>query len=67
MSFTAAENTRITAIEELLNQVQIAITNLMSKQQMKQLLLIKQAEIDTLTQRVEALETQVATLQSSIG
>ena len=66
MAWTEAENDRVVAIENLLNEVQTAISNLMSKAQMRQLLLIKQSEVDALTQRVEALEAQVRTLQSRL-
>lgn len=66
MAFTDAESIRIIAIEEAVNDVQTAVNNLASKQQMRQLLLIKQSEIDALTQRVAALETQVQVLQNRI-
>lgn len=66
MAWTSAENTRVTAIETMLNKVQTAISKLMTKQQMRQLLLIKQKEVDALTLRVAALEEQVAALQSKL-
>lgn len=66
MAWTTAEETRIQAIEELLNKLQTAINNLMSKQQMRQLLLIKEEEINTLKERVTALEAQIAVLQGSL-
>ena len=67
MAWTDAEELRIEAIEELLNQVQIAISNLASKAQFTQFTLIRQAEIDALTTRVTALESQLALLQNQIG
>ena len=67
MVWTSAEEKRIQAIETMLNNVQTAIGNLMSKTQTQQLLLIKQTEIDDLKSRVSSLETQVATLQSQLG
>lgn len=67
MSFSDAEELRIEAIEELLNQVQTAIKNLASKAQFTQFTLIRQAEIDALTTRVTALESQLALLQNQIG
>lgn len=66
MAWTAAEEKRIQAIEEMLNKLQIATKNLASKAQMRQLLLVKQAEIDELRQRVESLETQVTNLQNTL-
>lgn len=66
MAWTDAENTRVSTIETLLNKVQTAMTKLMTKQQMRQLLLIKQKEVDALTLRVTALETQVLDLQSKL-
>lgn len=47
---------RITAIETKLNEIQVALNNLPTKTQMKQLLALRQAEINDLKQRVEALE-----------
>ena len=66
MAWTTSETVRIEAIEETLNEVQMAITNLMSKQQMRQMLLLKQEEIDALTRRVIALESQITVLQGRI-
>jgi len=66
MSWSTAEETRIEAIEEVLTNVQQAINNLMSKLQYRQLVLLKQTEIDALTTRVEALESQVTVLQNEI-
>jgi polyhydroxyalkanoate synthesis regulator phasin len=67
MAWTAAEEARIVAIEEMLNSIQTAITNLASKQQMKQLIYIRQSEMEALTARVTSLEAEVATLQGQIG
>ena len=66
MAFSAAEEDRIKTIEQLLNKVQVAISNLMSKQQFKQLLLIKQKEVDALTKRIETLESEIQVLQSKL-
>ena len=66
MSWSDAEENRIQAIETMLNNLQVAVNNVVSKLQMRQLLLVKQAEIDSLTQRVESLETQVTNLQNTL-
>lgn len=66
MALTAAEEARIDAIEKVLNELQIAINNLVSKRQVNMLLLVKQDEIDTLKTRVDQLETQLTTLQNRI-
>lgn len=67
MAWTSAEKQRIETLETVINDLQVAVTNLMSKQQMRQLLLIKQKEIDALTVRVASLESQIDVLQSKIG
>ena len=66
MAFSVAENLRIETIEKLLNELQTAITNLASQQQLRQLAVLKQEEIDTLAARVTTLETQVQALQSEV-
>lgn len=66
MALTDAELTRIAAIETMLNTVQTALNRMVSQTQMRQLLLVKQAEVDALTARVAALEAQVLALQSKI-
>ena len=55
---------RIIVIEEKLNEIQTALNSLATKRQLKQLLNIRQAEIDELQQKVASLETQVAALQT---
>jgi len=66
MAWTEAENTRVTTLEEAVNDLSTAISNLMTKTQMRQLLLIKQREIDSLGNRVAALEAQVRILQQNL-
>ena len=61
-----AEELRIKNLEEAVNKQSTAINNLASKQQLRQLLLIRQAEIDTLKTRVAALESQIEILQSQV-
>ena len=67
MGWTDPETERINTLENVINDLQTAVSNLMTKLQMRQLLSIKQAEIDALTARVVALETQLTTLQNTIG
>ncbi len=64
MAFTASEELRIQAIESAINDLQVALNKLATKQQMKQLTNIRQSEIEDLKTRVAALESQVQTLQS---
>jgi len=66
LSWSDAEELRIATIETLLNQLQIAVSNLAAKQQIRQLLLLKQSEIDALTQRVADLERMVALLEEAL-
>jgi predicted nuclease with TOPRIM domain len=56
---------RIEVIEAKLNDVQTAINNLASKQQLKQLLNIRQTEIDDLKVRVTSLEGRLTVLESA--
>jgi len=66
MAWTSGETTRIVTIEEAINTLQTVANNLMTKRQMRQLLAIKQGEVDSLTQRVISLESQLAVLQSRL-
>ena len=66
MALTDAENARINTLETAINDMWTAVQNLMTKEQMRELLLIKQNEVDSLTARVAALEAQITTLQNAI-
>jgi len=66
MALTDAELIRVKAIEELLNDLQVAISNCATKTQMKQLTLVRQSDIESLKSRVDALEAQVTVLQQSL-
>ena len=66
MAWTDNESQRISMIEEVINDMQVAMKKFMTKQQLQALLLIKQTEIDSLTNRVTALESQLAILQAKI-
>lgn len=65
MSFTAAETQRIEAIELMLNKIQGLITKLASQKQLRSIVVLKQNEINDLTARVTALESQLAILQKN--
>ena len=65
-SWTDAETRRIEAIEELINQLQIVVKNLVTKEQFRQLLLIRQSEIEELQRTVASLTTQISVLQDQI-
>ena len=59
--------THILAIEEKLNEMQIVINNLASRRQMKNILNVRQAEIDVLQTEVLSLKSQVALLQAIVA
>lgn len=54
---------KIDFLTKVLNDVQVAITNLASKAQLRQLTLLKQKDIDDLKNRVEDLENEVTLLK----
>jgi polyhydroxyalkanoate synthesis regulator phasin len=64
MSFDATEEARVSYIESTINQMLDWIFGKASKAQLRQLLLVRQTEIDTLTTRVTALESQIIILQN---
>ena len=66
MTFTPAEEARILAIERLLNNLQVAISKLATRDELRKLLLIKQQEIANLTTRVVTLESAVQVLQDNV-
>lgn len=61
----ALTEARLNAIEKAINEIQVAITNLASMAQLRQLNVIKQAEINDLKERVERLESELQVLQNS--
>lgn len=63
MAWTDAEERRVVNIEDALVSVTNAIGNLVSKMQLRQLLILKQAELDELTKQVTDLETKLTTLE----
>lgn len=63
--FTISENRRIEAIETKLNELQTAANNLATKRQLKELLNIRQAEIEQLKEEVALLKTRVTALENA--
>jgi hypothetical protein len=68
MAFTDSEAARILAIEEVLNELQVAVKyNVASRKFVEQVLLLKQNEIDLLKSKVVILESQIEVLQNKIS
>lgn len=67
MAWTNAEETRIRTIETVLNEIQTALSHMITKDQFRQLMLLRQEEIDSLTRRVVSLESQLTVLQGKLG
>lgn len=55
---------RVEVIEAKLNEIQLALNALATKAQLKQLVNIRQAEIEDLKVRVTSLESQIQALQA---
>ena len=55
---------RVFATEKVIEALQEALTNVASIDQLRQILLIKQTDIDELTSRITALEGRVTALES---
>jgi len=66
MAWTDAEQARVEALEEALILLQTAVSNLVAKQQVRQLSLLKQAEIDVLEAKVASLEAQMAEIEGRV-
>ena len=64
MSFTAEEELRIQAIELTLNDLQTAANKMLTRQQGKALLNIRQQEIIQLQEDLETVKSQLAILQA---
>ena len=64
MAFSAAEESRIINIERRINALSEAVKNLSPKEDLVRYSTIRQAEIESLTTRIAALETQLRLLQS---
>ena len=65
MAWTTAEETRVAAIERVLNTLQKLVQNVPSLDQLRQQRLLRQKEISSLQAQVDSLKSQVETLQGS--
>lgn len=54
----------IDAARKIINELQIAVLNLASKTQLRQLTLLKQKDIDDILIRLAAIETRLAVLEA---
>lgn len=61
----ATTEARLAALEKAVNDIQVAITNLASMAQLRQLNVIKQGEISALKDRVSQLESAIQVLQNA--
>lgn len=66
MALTNAELKRITAIEEAINNLQIAVNNLATKQMVRQLELLRQQDLDSLQAQINEVEAIVQVLQNAL-
>ena len=57
---------RIFLLEEVVNNIQIAIKNLATKDQMSQLVLLRQQDIESLQTDVTALQNQVNEISEEV-
>jgi polyhydroxyalkanoate synthesis regulator phasin len=67
MALTDAELARLELIEDSLNKILINLDKTISKQQFRQLNLLRQTEITDLTARVVQLESQVAVIVNRLN
>lgn len=56
---------RIVAMENMMNNIQTALNNLASKNQLKQLLQIRQSEINTLQETIIHLTARITALENT--
>ena len=55
---------KLDAMIKVINDIQVAMTHLAAKAQLRQLTLLNQTDINDLKNRVSSLETQIAILQA---
>jgi len=66
MAFTAAEEARIAAIEDSIEKLLVMIGNLASKSQLEKYININQAEVSTLSDTVDSLQSQITVIQGNL-
>lgn len=67
MSFTQAEEARIAALERVVNKMQGLMVKFPSQTQFHQLIVMYEKQLDDLTNRVAALESQITILQDNLS
>ena len=67
MTITDAEEERLQTIENALNTLSNTIDNLASKEQIRQLLLLKQQQVAILVSKVATLEAQLVALTAQFS
>jgi hypothetical protein len=63
MAWSDAEETRVVAIETIINNLQSSVHLLVTKTNLQQLATAQQEEIDSLSTRIDALERMTLLLQ----
>ena len=66
MALSDAELQRLTAIEEAINNLQIAVSNLATKQMVRHLELLRQRDLDSLETKIAEVEAIVKVLQRAL-
>jgi len=64
---TDSEEARMELIEETINKLLTWVRNLVDKQQFRQLMLIRQQEIDALTDRLTGIESRLDIITSTLN
>lgn len=66
MSWSESETRRVEAIEDMLNEIQVALNNLASKTQLKSLLSLRQSELDTLAALILELQQEITAIKARL-
>jgi hypothetical protein len=67
MALTDSEEARMELIEETINKLLTWVRNLVDKQQFRQLMLIRQQEIDAINDRLTAIEARLDLITSTLN